>query len=172
MSRAFVSEDAAAANAAVLPERPVSSGANPVTPRGLALISAEIARLQSLHDATTPDDPQRPAIDRDLRYWKARGASAVLVPPATVTPHEVTFGCHVTLRRAGAAIGYQIVGEDEADPSAGTLSWTSPLAEALLGAQIGDVVDVGGGRPLVTIEALRKDDEERMAAQSGGDCAA
>lgn len=154
MSRAFVSEDAVAAHASALPERRISPGANPVTQRGLALIVAEAARLQALHDATTPDDAQRAAIDRDLRYWKARAASAALVPPTDNQPDEVAFGCYVTVRRAGAEFIYQIVGEDEADPSTGTLSWTSPLAEALLGASVGDIVEVGGGRPPVTIIAL------------------
>jgi transcription elongation GreA/GreB family factor len=155
LSRAFVSEDAAAANEAVLPERPVSPGPNPVTPRGLALIEAEIDRLRGLHEHSAPDAPERAAWARDLRYWRARRASAGVVAPVAGTPEEVVFGAEVRLRRAGAAdVTYRIVGEDEADPSQGRLSWASPLAEALLGGRVGDAVEIGGGRAAVVIVAL------------------
>jgi transcription elongation GreA/GreB family factor len=155
MSRAFVSEDAAAASAALLPERPVSSGPNPVTQRGLALMDAHIDRLQRHHDETQTDSPERPAIDRDLRYWRARRLSAQLVPATQGSPEEVVFGCRVTLRRAGLADArYWIVGEDEADPANGYLSWSSPLASALLGAGVGDMVEPGGGRPPVGVVAI------------------
>jgi transcription elongation GreA/GreB family factor len=155
MSRAFVSEDAAAASAALLPERPVSAGPNPVTQRGLELIDAQIDRLQNRHDETQSDDPERPAIDRDLRYWRARRLSAQLVPALIDTPEEVVFGCRVTLHRDGqSATSYRIVGEDEADPAKGKLSWSSPLASALLGARAGDRIELGGGRPPVEVVGL------------------
>ncbi len=38
---------------------------------------------------------------------------------------------------------YRIVGEDEADPAAGTLSYVSPLARALMGKSPGDVFAMG-----------------------------
>ena len=152
MSRAFVSEEAADAAAAQLPERPVSSAQNVVTSRGLAQIQAEVARLKTLHAATEQGSQERAVADRDLRYWRARNLSAVLMPALSGTPREVAFGCRVTVRRGGAApVVYSIVGEDEADPTHGLLSWTSPLADALLGARAGDVVDIGGGRPAVTV---------------------
>ncbi len=152
MSRAFVSEEAADAAAAQLPERPVSSAQNLVTPLGLALIREEVSRLEALHAATELGSPERAAADRDLRYWRARDLSAVLVPSPTGAMEDVTFGCRVTVRRGDAAsVSYTIVGEDEAEPSRGLLSWTSPLADALLGARAGEVVDVGGGRPPVTV---------------------
>jgi transcription elongation GreA/GreB family factor len=123
MSRAFVSEDAAAASAALLPERPVSAGPNPVTQRGLDMIDASIERLQRQHDETPQDDPTRPPIDRDLRYWRARRLSAHLVPALQSTPEEAVFGCRVTIRRSGRSdTSYLIVGEDEADPANGTLA--------------------------------------------------
>jgi transcription elongation GreA/GreB family factor len=155
LSRAFVSEQAAEADAARLPERLVSAAPNLVTPRGLALIEAAISRLQDRLAAAEPDDPARAAAERDLRYWRARRASATVMPAISGTPDEVAFGCRVTVRRAGAAaLSYTIVGEDEADPPAGLLSYTSPLATALMGARVGDVVDIGGGRPAVTVERL------------------
>ena len=154
MSRAFVSEDAAESRDAFVADRPISPAPNLVTERGLALIEAEVAQLAQRQAETSRDDPARPAIDRDLRYWRARRASATLVPFIAGTA-EVGFGCRVTVRRAGAGtVTYRIVGEDEADPSAGLLGWTSPLATALIGAGIGETVEVGGGRPAVTIDAI------------------
>jgi transcription elongation GreA/GreB family factor len=154
MSRAFVSEDAAAAAAAVLPERPISSLPNLVTPSGLAQIIAEVARLEVALAETTLEDPARPALARDLRYWRARRLSAQLTEPPS-TPEEVAFGITVTLRRAGAGSQiWRIVGEDEADPTAGLLSWGSPVAQALLGALPGDEVEMPG-RPMITVIAVR-----------------
>lgn len=153
MSRAFVSEAAAEASAAALPERPVSAAPNLVTPRGLDLIGAQVARLQALLDGSAPDDPARAATARDLRYWRARRGSAQVVAPAA-TPTEVAFGTEVTIRRGEVVSVYRVVGEDEADPPAGLLSWTSPLAQSLMGAQPGEVVEVGGGRAPVSVEAV------------------
>jgi transcription elongation GreA/GreB family factor len=154
MSRAFVSEDAAQANSAVLPERPISAAPNLVTHRGLLLIDTAIARLQKLLGELAVDDPERARVARDLRYWRARRASAQVVAVPAGAPNAVAFGTKVTIRRGGSTISYRIVGEDEADPPHGLLSWTSPLAESLMGARAGDVVEVGGGRPAVTVESI------------------
>ena len=57
---------------------------------------------------------------------------------------EVRFGSTVTIAREdGRRQTFHIVGEDEADPAHGTLSHVSPLALALFGKQVGDVVVVG-----------------------------
>jgi len=72
MSRAFVSEEAAEANSAVLPERPVSAAPNLVTHRGLELIDTEVARLQKLRGEITVDHPGRARLAWDFRYWRAR----------------------------------------------------------------------------------------------------
>jgi transcription elongation GreA/GreB family factor len=119
MSRAFVSEEAREASASLPPERPVSTAPNLVTRRGLRLIECEVARLLDLLAQTTPDSHDRPRIARDLRYWKARQASARLVEPATGNPDEVAFGTRVTIVRDGSTKSYQLVGEDEADPAQG-----------------------------------------------------
>ncbi|MCW3475286.1 GreA/GreB family elongation factor [Limobrevibacterium gyesilva] len=158
MSRAFVSEEAAETRAAALPERPISDHPNLVTPRGLQLIEAHVAGLQDSLANAVADDAERPKLARDLRYWQARKASARVVEPPPGPPQEVTFGTTVAIRRRDGSIGrYRIVGEDEADPAKGLLSWVSPLAEALIGAQAGDVVEVGGGRPAVTVEAIARE---------------
>jgi transcription elongation GreA/GreB family factor len=82
-------------------------------------------------------------IARDLRYWTSRHSTAEVVHP----PNDaavVRFGCEVTIARNGdRRETYRIVGEDEAEPSRGTLSYVSPLARSLIGRQVGDVVRVG-----------------------------
>jgi len=145
MSRAFVKETDAVPE---LPDRPVSEYSNFVTARGLALIEAEIERHRAaLAGANAMGDKEGIAsAARELRYWTARRATADLQAPPADTD-TVRFGSRVTIER-DAASGpreqtFTIVGEDEADPSAGTLSYVSPLARALLGREVGDTVKAG-----------------------------
>jgi transcription elongation GreA/GreB family factor len=145
MSRAFVKETDEVFDA--LPDRPVSPHPNLITRDGLALIEAEVARLREALGAAQ-DAGERPAIDalvRDLRYWTARRASAQVQPPP-VDADTVRFGARVTIERDdGRRQTFRIVGEDEADPAAGLLSYVSPLAHALMGRRTGDVVRAGQG---------------------------
>jgi transcription elongation GreA/GreB family factor len=142
MSRAFVkeSEDGAGDD---LPDRPISPHRNLVTPKGLALIDAELARLTAaLGNAPTDDRAQRNVIARDLRYWRARRATAELVsPPKDVS--KVQFGTTVTIARGGKRETWRIVGEDEADPATGSLPYVAPLARALIGKEPGDIARLG-----------------------------
>ena len=144
MSKAFTKEPEGGDVYDDLPDRPISPH-NLVTPKGLELIEAELARLHQEHaEAHDADDRALLAkINRDLRYWTSRRATAqVMEPPTDAT--EVHFGSTVTiLREDGRRQTYRIVGEDEADPSAGTLSYVSPVAQALMGKAIGDVVQAG-----------------------------
>jgi transcription elongation GreA/GreB family factor len=144
MSKAFVKEPETGEVYDDLPDRPVSPH-NLVTPHGLELIEAELARLHLEHtEAQEANDRARLAkTNRDLRYWTSRRATAQVVePPKDAT--EVHFGSTVTiLREDGRRQTYRIVGEDEADPSLGTLSYVSPVAQALMGKPIGEVVQAG-----------------------------
>jgi transcription elongation GreA/GreB family factor len=145
MSRAFVKESDTAA--AVLPERPVSAHPNLVTPEGLAAIEREIDRLGAAHAdaAAAGDNAAIAAVTRDLRYWTARRTNAQVVAPLAESD-TVQFGSTVTVRRDdGREQKFRIVGEDEAEPSRGTLSYVSPLARALFGKAVGDAAEVAGG---------------------------
>jgi transcription elongation GreA/GreB family factor len=143
MSRAFVKEDDDAPEE--IPERPVSSAPNLVTPEGLAAIEAEIARLTEGLAEAAEDRDARARIARDLRYWTARRSSAHLVTPSADSD-VVHFGSTVTIdREDGRRQTFRIVGEDEAEPENGTLSYIAPLARALMGKGVGDVVNVAGG---------------------------
>jgi transcription elongation GreA/GreB family factor len=145
MSRAFVREQEDDAVQEELPERQISEHPNFVTPEGLAAIEAEIARLQAEFDAAGEDKGQIARIQRDLRYWRARRMTAQVVPP-TQEADEVRFGSKVTIEREdGRRQTWRIVGEDEAEPSQGTLSYVAPLARALVGKRPGDEVEVPGG---------------------------
>jgi transcription elongation GreA/GreB family factor len=156
MSRAFVKESDGEDLLGDLPERPLSPHANLVTARGLALIEAEIERLrQSLAAARDKDDrAAAAAVARDLRYFNARRASAELVPPPGDSD-VVRFGMRVRLERDdGRMQTFRIVGEDEADPAAGLISYVSPLALALIGRAVGDVVTAGQGEAeILSVEA-------------------
>ncbi|HET6388208.1 transcription elongation factor GreA [Hyphomicrobium sp.] len=152
MSRAFVKETDAVEE---LPDRLISEHRNLVTPEGLALIEAEVERLQAeLAEAQTSDD--RDAMQRaqrDLRYWKQRLATAEVQSFLTDTS-VVAFGSLVTLERDdGRVQKYRIVGEDESNPAKGKLSYASPLAQALMEKSVGDVVHAGTGEAeIVKIE--------------------
>ena len=146
MSSAFVKEPEGGEAFEDLPDRPVSAEPNFVTPEGLAQIEAELARLHEEHAAAqrADDKASLARTGRDLRYWTARRASAQVVhPPQDAS--EVHFGSTVTIQRDdGRRQIFRIVGEDEADPGKGTISYVSPLARALTGKGIGDVVHAGG----------------------------
>jgi transcription elongation GreA/GreB family factor len=144
MSRAFVRE-ADGSEAEDLPDRPISLNHNFVTAEGLARIDAEVAALrQRLADVqSTGDRAEVARVSRDLRYWNQRRATADVIP-ASPEASPVRFGSRVTFRREdGRQQTYRIVGEDEADPARGTVSYVSPLARAMMGKQVGDVIQAG-----------------------------
>ena len=145
MSRAFVNEDNAAAQADQPVERQVSDQPNYVTPAGLAQLQAKVAELQQLHNEQTDNgeqaDKQRLAdLERDLRYFNQRLQSAQVVTAARST-EKVQIGSRVTFANEhDSEQTVQLVGEDQADAAAGLINWGSPLGRALLGAQLGDEV--------------------------------
>src|SRR5882724_8666591 len=153
MSRAFVKETD---ETPALPDRVVSEHPNFVTERGLKLIEAAVAQHErELAEAQAAEDREKiAAAQRELRYWTARRQTADLQPPPADCD-EVRFGCKVTIERDdGRKQTFRIVGEDEADPAAKTLSYISPLAGALIGKEVGDVVRVGpSNAEIVKIEA-------------------
>jgi len=143
MSRAFVKEGDGDDEG--LPDREIPPHTNYVTQNGLALIDAELERLTAALADIGEDRAARAAVERDLRYWRSRRATAELVPPTPETG-EVRFGSTVTIERDdGRRQTWRIVGEDEADPAKGGLSYVAPLAVALIGKRVGDVVEIAGG---------------------------
>lgn len=145
MSRAFVRDDDGGEGAEDLPDRLISEHRNLVTVEGLAQIDGEISRLQAEYAEaqSAADRIALQKIARDLRYWTARRSSAE-VQDMAARDGSVHFGSKVMIVRAdGRRQTYRIVGEDEAIPAKGTISYVSPLAQALLGRKVGDEVQAG-----------------------------
>ena len=151
MSVAFTKEDSAETAAETqLPDRPISPEPNLVTEAGLKALESQVAEARIAYDAAMLiediNEKRRQAANplRDLRYFAERLRTAQLVP-APATTDIVTFGGTVTFSRDdGRVQTYRIVGEDEADPKAGSISYVSPIARGLMGKSAGDVVTVGG----------------------------
>ncbi|HXL99645.1 MAG TPA: GreA/GreB family elongation factor [Rhizomicrobium sp.] len=152
MSRAFVKETDASAPP---PERMVAEGCNPVTRAGYARIATEVARLEVALKGG-PDALLRETLERDLRYWAVKKASAEIVAPPT--GDAIAFGHRVTLARGAGGQAreqiFRIVGEDEADPPRGLVSIRSPLAQAILGARVGDVIEAAAPLGEIAIRAI------------------
>jgi transcription elongation GreA/GreB family factor len=151
MSVAFVKEESAETAAeTLLPDRPVSPHPNLVTEAGLEALKRQLDEARDAHQASNAiedvNERRRQAAGplRDLRYFAQRVQTAQLVPEP-VGAEMVAFGSTVTFNREdGRVQTYRIVGEDEADPKAGTISYVSPVARQLSGKRVGDVVSVGG----------------------------
>lgn len=132
-------------------ELPIPPGPNLVTPRGYAQIEARTAELEAML-ATALDEDQRKAVLRDARYWRHQLASAQLAP----TPDGLTvaIGTRVTIVRGEREQLLTIVGHDESEPAAGRIAFSSPLARALLGAEVGDEVEMSGAPTAIIVLAI------------------
>jgi transcription elongation GreA/GreB family factor len=146
MSRAFVKETG---ESAPPPERMVEDGPNPVTPEGLRQIEAHVARLEAAMK-TEANVLLRETLARDLRYWTVRKANAEVVQPSS--DGKVGFGSTVTVERNGRQQTFRIVGVDEADAGKGLISFRAPLASAVLGAKVSEIIEAP--QPLGEIEIL------------------
>ena len=151
MSVAFTKEESSETAAeTLLPDRPISAHPNLVTEAGLKALEAQLRQARADYDATNTiedvNERRRQAAGplRDTRYFAARVQSAQLMA-APASTDSVAFGSTVTFSREdGRVQTYRIVGEDEADPKTGSMSFVSPVARALMGKSVGDVADVDG----------------------------
>lgn len=145
MSRAFVKESSESARP---PEKMVEEGPNPVTPEGMAQIEAHIVRIEAALK-TERNVLLRETLERDLRYWTQRKLTAELVQPAS--DGTVAFGSTVTIERKGRTQTFRLVGVDEADAAKGLISFRAPLAQAVIGAREGDIVEAAEPLGEITI---------------------
>ena len=151
MSVAFTKEDSAeTASETLLPDRPVSPHPNLVTEAGLKALESALQQAREAYETAQKiedvNERRRQAATplRDARYFAARVRTAQLIA-APATTDAVAFGSTVTFSRDdGRVQTYRIVGEDEADPKAGSISYVSPVARLLMGRAVGDVVETGG----------------------------
>jgi len=133
-------------------ELPIPPGPNLVTARGLELIGKRVSELEAAL-AASEAEPDREEIRRDLRYWRTRHATARQVPPPS--GDEIAFGSRVSARLDGTDRTIDIVGDDEAEPAAGRIAFSAPLARALMGAGPGDRVDFAGRKEAIEILAVQ-----------------
>ena len=138
---------------------------SPMTLRGAELLRAELKRLKSadrprvikaIAEARSHGDlsenaeyhaarEQQGFIEGRIMEIESRLAAAEIIDVASLPPTgKVVFGATVELEEQdeGAAVTYQLVGEDEAEIKSGRISITSPIARALIGKVQGDIVEV------------------------------
>lgn len=152
MSVAFTKEESAeTASETLLPDRPVPEGPNLVSAAGLAALERQLEGARAAYDAAMAiedvNERRRQAASpfRDLRYFAERVRTAQVVQPPEGN-EIVAFGSVVTFERDdGRVQTYRIVGEDEADPKTGSISFSAPIARALMGKGVGDVAGIAGG---------------------------
>jgi transcription elongation GreA/GreB family factor len=115
----------------------------------MAQIEAHVTRLEASLKSET-NVLLRETLERDLRYWSQRKLTAEVVQLSV--DGSVAFGSTVAIERKGRQQTFRIVGIDEADAAKGLISFRSPVAQAVLGAHAGDVIEARG--PLGEIEIL------------------
>jgi transcription elongation GreA/GreB family factor len=149
VSRAFVRETDS--DTSGLPDRLLSPHRNLVTEAGLADIEAVLDRFEAAHRAAADQGDREAAAMalREVRYWRARRATAEVVKPSE-DKSKAAFGMTVTVRRDdGREQSFKIVGEDEADPSRGTVSYVSPLARAALAHGPGETIMIANSEAVI-----------------------
>ncbi len=137
----------------------------PLTVRGSEKLKEELARLkgverhsviQAISEARAQGDLSENAeyeaakdkqgfIEGRILEVESKLAAAQIIDPKTLNAEgRIVFGSTVDLedQDSGAAVTYQIVGDDEADLKQGLISISSPIARALIGKSGGDVAEV------------------------------
>ena len=146
MSRAFVKENDLEHAGIDVPERPISSEKNYVTPNGLMELEEKISNLEdertkSSLNTDSINKQKKMQLERDLRYFINRLESAILVSPQEQDKNKVLFSASVDVENElGEILNFQIVGEDEANVKINKIAYNSPLAKALIGNALGDEV--------------------------------
>jgi len=160
LSVAFTKEESAeTASETLLPDRAISPHPNLVTEDGHKALEQQLRTAREAYEATqliedVNERRRQSAIPlRDVRYFAERLRTAQVMPAPSSTD-TVAFGSTVTFRREdGRVQTFRIVGEDEADPKSGSISYVSPVARSLTGKMVGDVT--GSGRQEIEITAIK-----------------
>lgn len=146
MSRAFVKEPDGDQADTDLPERPQSEHPNYITTVGLQKMKSEVEVLRQKRDLLKKEDDlssknRIKTVEAELRYLEKRIQCAIPVDVTKQVSKEIRFGATVKLIDVNdQEYIFRIVGEDEAEPDQGRISWVSPLARELVGKNIADVV--------------------------------
>ena len=171
-SKAFTKEDDF--EDTEIPAPPPLAGKNYMTPAGYQRMQQELVQLKNKErpevtqvvswaagngDRSENADYQYGEkrlreIDKRIRFLALRlDAAEVIDPVAVPTKDHVLFGATVTIRNEDDEVKrYSIVGVDEGNISLGRISWQSPLASALLKAQVGDVIQFRSPKRVQEVE--------------------
>ena len=149
----------------------------PITVRGKSLLDAELKRLmqeerpaviRAIEEARSHGDISENAeydaakerqamIEGRISEIQAKIAGGEVVNPADIKSDRIVFGATVTLMdiESEEQVTYQIVGVDEADVKQGRISVMSPIARALIGKRVEDVVVVHSPKGEKEYEVLK-----------------
>lgn len=136
----------------------------PMTPAGFASMKAHLKRLKDVDrpansraieiarghgDLSENADysaakEEQGLIEAKIRELEAKTALAEVIDPTKLSGTRVSFGATVTIEdsETGEPTTYMILGEHEADVKRGRISIGAPLARALIGKELGDIVVV------------------------------
>ena len=134
-------------------EIPIPPGPNLVTARGKRLIDARVAELEG--QVAEGGEADVEAAKRSLRYWQVRQITAEPMP--VPGGDRVEFGATVTFRLDGKKRSLTIVGDDEADPAAGLVAFSAPLARAMMDAEPGEFVSFAGREDAIEVLTITID---------------
>ncbi|MDR0362708.1 MAG: transcription elongation factor GreA [Planctomycetota bacterium] len=149
----------------------------PMTEEGMAKVKAEMSELEKKRPAiklAIEEAREKGDLRENADYHAAREelamlnakiaqlngllANAVLIDPSKAPKGKVVLGCTVTFKRKsdGKSLVRTIVGAGQADPAAGKILVTSPLAKSMVGHAVGDVVtaELPGGAQELEIEKI------------------
>ena len=166
MSKAFTREDEAGLPVIVPPRAPLPDGVpNYVTANGLAQLRDELVKLGAEQERVGRDSEEvartqvLAALTARRLELEHRIATAELVPLAQESVDEIRFGATVAVQSEAGMRRYSIVGVDEADAARGKIAFVSPLARALLGRSVGDMVRLRTprGEEMLKIDSVHYD---------------
>jgi transcription elongation factor GreA len=146
----------------------------PITKQGLDKLKAELQHLtaverpaiqKAIAEAREHGDLRENAeyhaakerqgfIEGRIQELNARLPRLQIVDPAAQNSDRIVFGAKVTLENLdnGETLHYQIVGPDEADLKVHRISFQTPIARALIGKEVGDVVTIQIPRGQIEVE--------------------
>ena len=156
MNRAFVKEPDGDQAETDLPVRPQSKHPNYITMKGLekqkTYLHELILECSALKTSNTLADKNKiKLLNADISYLKQRVESAIPIKVEAQKGEDIRFGATITLvDENNTQYKFTIVGQDEVDTVNGLISWVSPLASALIGKQVGDIIT--WARPIGALE--------------------
>jgi len=95
-------------------------------------------------------------VDKRINFLKSRLERAKIIDPKLQRSEKIDFGATVTIvDDEGRHKSWSIVGEDEAEPSAGKISWKSPLGRALLNKNVDEFLEVETPRGIMEFRVIK-----------------